>query len=137
VSREKISFARVSEWTEPGAAPLSSCPRSAAAAADGARPITLPPSPFQALATTLIVTVLPVPAGANASCRSNPLPVNSRTIATCPGLSTTALAATSSSASSTDSALTVRPPVRIDRASNACSAATTLGLVNSCAPAVV
>src|SRR5674476_1387910 len=63
---DQVSLARVSVL-----API--CSRSAAAAAaDGARPTTVPPPSVHAPARARIAVVLPAPAGAIASCRQAP-----------------------------------------------------------------
>ena len=103
VSREWISLARVSVLV-----PISSR-STAAAAADGASPTTVPPSPVQARDSTRIAVVLPVPAGARASWTRAPEVASSRTSCTWPGLSSTPLAVDSSRAMSIVSALMVRP----------------------------
>jgi hypothetical protein len=73
----------------------------AAAAADGASPITVPPCSVQAAARVCIAVVLPVPAGAIASCsRAREVaiwPIS----ATCPAFRVIPLAVASSSATST------------------------------------
>jgi hypothetical protein len=65
-SNDQVSLARVSVL-----API--CSRSAAAAAaEGARPTTVPPPSVHAPARARIAVVLPAPAGAIASCRRAP-----------------------------------------------------------------
>ena len=73
----------------------------AAAAADGASPITVPPASVQAAARVCIAVVLPAPAGAIASCSRAPEVAICRTNATCPAFRATPLAVASSNATST------------------------------------
>jgi hypothetical protein len=72
----------------------------AAAAADGASPITVPPASVQAAARVCIAVVLPVPA-AIASCSRAPEVAIWRTNAACPAFGATPLALASSNAAST------------------------------------
>ena len=64
--RDQVSLASVSVRM-----PVCS-PRTAAAAADGARPSTWPPSWVQARVRARMAVVLPAPAGAIASCSRAP-----------------------------------------------------------------
>ena len=65
-SRDQVSLARVSARI-----PVCS-PRTAAAAAEGARPSTWPPSSVQARVRARMAVVFPAPAGAIASCSRAP-----------------------------------------------------------------
>ena len=65
-SRDQVSLARVSVWA------LIWSRSWAAAAADGASPITVPPASVQAAARVCIAVVLPAPAAAIASCSRAP-----------------------------------------------------------------
>ena len=91
----QVSLARVSAWM-----PVCSA-RTAAAAADGARPMTCPPSSVQARVRARIAVVFPAPAGAIASCTRAPEVHIWRTSAACPASSTVPFAAISSNARST------------------------------------
>ena len=75
--------------------------RTAAAAADGARPSTWPPSWVQARVRARMAVVFPAPAGAIASCSRAPEVHIWRTSAACPASSAVPFAAISSKASST------------------------------------
>ena len=63
---DQVSLARVSVWASIWSR------SSAAAAADGASPITVPPPSVQAAARARMAVVLPAPAGAIASCSRAP-----------------------------------------------------------------
>ena len=75
--------------------------RTAAAAADGARPSTWPPSWVQARVRARMAVVFPAPAGAIASCSRAPDVHICRTSAACPASSAVPFAAISSRARST------------------------------------
>ena len=92
---DQVSLARVSVWA------LIWSRSWAAAAADGASPITVPPASVQAAARVCIAVVLPVPAGAIASCSRAPEVAIWRTSATCPAFRATPLALACSNATST------------------------------------
>ena len=82
----------------------------------------MPASASQALASTDMAVVLPLPAGAKASCTRCPEVPNWRTSWACPGLRSTLLAMDSNSAISTASAEMVAPSTaRVDSRMN-CSA---------------
>ena len=99
-------------------------PSWAAAAADGARPTTVPPPLRHAVARARMAVVLPEPAGAIASWRRAPLVAISRTSATWPGFSGVRFATASMSATSTAGVGTWWPPRRPAASTRRCSAAT-------------
>ena len=128
-SMDQVSLARVS-------VPAPSCSRrTAAAAADGASPMTVPPSVLHAAARAAMAVVFPAPAGAIASCTRAPEVAMPVTSAACPALRLTPLAACSSNAIATASALAVCPSRRPARATRRCSAARIAGEVNRADPA--
>src|SRR5215216_3789608 len=88
---DQVSFANVSAGA---LVALRSC---AAAAADGARPSTWPPLSLHARARVAMAVVLPVPAGAIASCSRAPEVHMARTRPACPASKAVPLAAASSS----------------------------------------
>ena len=75
-----MSLARVS-----AGAPVCS-PSCAAAAAEGARPITVPPASVQARVRACRAVVFPAPAGAMASCSRDPEVAIARTSVDLPGV---------------------------------------------------
>ena len=93
--KDQVSLARVSARM-----PVCS-PRTAAAAADGARPITWPPSWVQARVRARMAVVFPAPAGAIASCSRAPEVHICRTSEACPASRAVLFAAISSRARST------------------------------------
>ena len=97
-SSDQVSLARVSVRM-----PVCSA-RTAAAAADGARPTTWPPSWVQARVRARIAVVFPAPAGAIASCTRAQEAHICRTSEACPASSAVPLAAISSRARSTAAA---------------------------------
>jgi hypothetical protein len=111
--------------------------RAAAAAADGASPISVPPPSVQARARARIAVVFPAPAGAMASCSRAPEMHIWRTRAAWPAFSGIPLAAISSSARSTADGSTEWPSRRAAVASSRCSACSTRAEVNRAAPATV
>ena len=92
---DQVSLARVSVRM-----PVCS-PRTAAAAADGARPSTWPPSSVQARVRARMAVVFPAPAGAIASCSRAPEVHICRTRDACPASRAVPFAAISSRARST------------------------------------
>ena len=92
---------RVRRWWGAGVGVLIWSRRTAAAAADGASPMTWPPPLAQAVASARRAVVFPAPAGAIASCSRAPEVAIPRTSAACPALRVTPFAADSSNASST------------------------------------
>ncbi len=130
-SREWVSLARVSVWVSIWER------RASAAAAEGARPMMVPPPSLQALARARIAVVLPDPAGAIASWSRAPEVAISRTSVACPALRVMPLAVDSSSARSTEDASTAYPSWRPAASTRRCSAASTLLEVNRSAPAWV
>ncbi len=125
----QTSLARVSWW------PCIWVPSWAAAAAEGASPMTLPPEAVQAIDRASMAVVLPEPAGAIASCTRAPDDAISRTRRTCPGLSWTRFAAHSSSARSTAVGSATLPPCCPAAVRRRCSACRTRPEVNSWEPA--
>ena len=116
---DQASFASVSVGA-------SICSRNcAAAAAEGARPTTVPPVLVQAWARACMAVVLPVPAGAIASCTRAPEVAIARTSPAWPASSWTPFAVISNNATSTAVSGMVRPPVRPAAATRRCSAAST------------
>ena len=109
----------------------------AAAAADGASPITWPPLSRHARARVRVAVVFPAPAGAMASCSRAPELHMARTRAACPPSRLTPFAAASSMASSTVPGSRMRPSVRPAVATRRCSAARMRVEVNSSDPATV
>jgi hypothetical protein len=93
--RDQASLAKVSARM-----PVCSL-RTAAAAADGARPITWPPASVQARVRARMAVVFPAPAGAIASCRREPEVHICRTRAAWPASSAVPFTAISSNARST------------------------------------
>src|SRR5215207_7723078 len=87
-------------------------PRTAAAAANGARPSSWPPSSVQARARARMAVVLPAPAGAIASCKRAPDVLICQTRDACPASSALPVAAISSKARSTAVRSTDAPPQR-------------------------
>jgi hypothetical protein len=98
---ELVSLASVSQWVWIWSR------STAAAAAVGASPITVPPPCRHAVERACIAVVLPVPAGAIASCNRAPEVAISRTKAACPAFRVIPLAVTSSNAISTAAAVMV------------------------------
>ena len=118
---DQVSLARVSV-----VAPV--CSRStAAAAADGASPTTVPPSSTQAAARARMAVVFPAPAGAMASWSRAPEVAIWVTRAACPALRVAPLAACSSSAISTASGWRVCRSARPAASTRRCSAARICG----------
>ena len=107
-SREWVSLARVSVWVSIWE-PIDV--RASAAAAEGARPMMVPPPSVHALARARIAVVLPDPAGAIASWSRAPEVAISRTSVACPALRVIPLAVDSSSARSTEDAVDGVPVV--------------------------
>jgi len=95
---------------------------SSTAAAEGARPTTLPPLLVHAAARARIAVVLPVPAGAMASCSCRPEVAMSWTRSCCPVFRGSWLAIDWSRAKVTEFASAVRPPVRLAVSMSRCSA---------------
>ena len=95
---------------------------SSAAAADGAKPSTFPPLLVHAAARARMAVVLPVPAGAMASCSWRPEVAISWTKSCWPGFKGSWLARDWSSAKVTEFASTVRPPPRPAVSIRRCSA---------------
>ena len=128
---EVVSLASVSHW-------LWIWSRStAAAAAEGASPMTVPPPCRQAVARARIAVVLPVPAGAIASCNRAPEVDISRTSPVCPAFKVIPLAVVSSNAVSTAAVVMVGPSRRPAVATSRCSASKIRVEVNRSAPATV
>ena len=130
-SRCQVSLAIVSVVA------LMFSPSTSAAAAEGARPITVPPPSVQACARALMAVVLPAPAGAMASCRRAPEVAISRTRVACPALRGSPLAVEASMARSTAPAGTLRPSYWPARATIRASAARSCGEVKRAEPAIV
>lgn len=104
--------------------------RTSAAPAVGANPMTVPPLLRQAAARAVMAVVLPVPAGASASCRRAPEVAMSRTMAACPWLSSRPwLACVSASAKPMLVSSTARPLRRVAAARMRRSAAMMAALV--------
>ena len=114
--RDQVSLARVSARM-----PVCSA-RTAAAAADGARPSTWPPSWVQARVRARMAVVFPAPAGAIASCRRAPELHIWRTSAAWPASRAVPFAAISSRARSTAAWSTADPPRRPAAATRRASA---------------
>jgi hypothetical protein len=128
---DQVSFANVS-----AGAPVAS--RScAAAAADGANPITWPPPSSHAHVSARNAVVFPAPAGAIASCSRAPEVAMDRTSPACPASRTNPFAADSSSANSTVGASMLRPSIQPAVVTSRCSAARIRVEVNSSDPATV
>src|SRR5215212_96996 len=93
--RDQLNLANVSVGQ------LICSPRTAAAAAEGARPRTVPPPAVHATASARIAVVFPAPAGAKPSCSRAADVAISRTSAACPAFRAIPLAVASSNATST------------------------------------
>ncbi|SLC74293.1 Uncharacterised protein [Mycobacteroides abscessus subsp. abscessus] len=113
---------------------LRSPANSMAAAAVGARPMTLPPEERHACESAAMAVVFPEPAGASARATPRPPAAISSTSAIWPALRVLPRAADSSSAKSMSSRSTRRPPCWCAAARMRCSAATIFDEVYSCAP---
>ena len=123
VCRDQVSLARVSV-----VAPVCSR-RTAAAAAEGASPRTVPPSSTHAAARARMAVVFPVPAGAMASWSRLPEVAICVTRAVCPGLRVVPLAACSSRARVDRVRLARCPSTRPAVCTRRCSAARMSSLV--------